>query len=219
MTIINKRKLIYILFACLLVISAGSVFVLSPYYALACISVACILLYIASIRLLAAGSDRMRLTVILWFLAFLFFLTDATMLNSEFYRNSAPLSGWSIEAVTEYAKTHLFLHPFDSFSHFIGGYQRGVMAFKWVFLNIFGNFVAFMPFAFFLPYLIKGIDNFIKFLLCIVAIVLFVELMQLVLMTGYADVDDLILNCTGAMIAYFVINNGLSQRLMRKIHL
>ena len=199
--------------------AAGSVFFLSPYRALICTAIASLLLYISSVRLLNAGCDRMKTTVVLWFLAYIFFLLDITLLNSEFLRNAQPFAGWSVEAVAEYAKTHLFLHPFDSFKYFIGGYQQGIMSFKWMFLNIIGNFVAFMPFALFIPYLFKHIRSWFTFLIVIALVVTFIETMQLVIMTGYADIDDLILNCSGAMLAYFIVNGGLGRRVKKALHL
>lgn len=80
------------------------------------------------------------------------------------------------------------------------------LSFKQAFLNIIGNILAFMPFAFFLPYFAKRNMKFVRFLELMVLISLSVELIQMITLSGSFDVDDIILNVLGALIAYFILN-------------
>lgn len=92
----------------------------------------------------------MRVTVAFWFAAFLALLLFMTLLSREFLRNGQLLHNWSLQTVRKYAETHVSFAVFRSVRYFVGGYLRGVMSIKWVLVNLGGNLIAFMPFAFFL---------------------------------------------------------------------
>lgn len=59
-----------------------------------------------------------------------------------------------------------------------------------------------MPFAFFLPLLFKKQNNFKTFLLTMICIVIGIELLQFITMSGSCDIDDVILNVSGSLIMY-----------------
>ena len=101
---------------------------------------------------------------------------------------------------------------------FINAYKTEALDTLIVVENILGNFFGFMPMAFFVPIIFKKINSGFKFLVFIAVIVLMIEVLQLVFLTGSADIDDFILNVAGAMAAYgffgiknlkFVINRFL----------
>ena len=83
--------------------------------------------------------------------------------------------------------------------------------------NLLGNFLVFMPFAFFVPALIKVINSAWRFLAFICAVVLVIELLQIVFLTGSADIDDFILNVTGAMAAYGIMQITAVQKVINKL--
>ena len=74
-----------------------------------------------------------------------------------------------------------------------------------VMLNLFGNVCAFMPMAFFLPLLFKKQNKFRYFVITMVLMILGIEFLQLVTGSGRFDVDDLILNLSGAVLAYLIL--------------
>jgi len=82
---------------------------------------------------------------------------------------------------------------------------RHTLPFYIVFLNLAGNVLAFVPFGFFLPMLVKGKKKSFPFIFmggflttCLI------ELTQLVAKVGCCDIDDVILNSSGVIIGYIV---------------
>ena len=70
------------------------------------------------------------------------------------------------------------------------------------FENLVGNIVVFIPFGFLFPYVIKGGRNFLVMLFHAFLLVLGIEVFQLFSAFGAFDVDDILLNCFGAVIGY-----------------
>lgn len=70
------------------------------------------------------------------------------------------------------------------------------------FENLVGNVVAFIPFGFLLPYVLKRAGNFFVMLLNAFLFVLGIEVFQLFSAFGAFDVDDILLNCFGAVLGY-----------------
>lgn len=66
-------------------------------------------------------------------------------------------------------------------------------------LNLWGNFLGFIPAGFMLPFLFRKLDSILKITVATFFISLAFELIQLVTNTGVFDVDDLILNTTGGL--------------------
>ena len=59
-----------------------------------------------------------------------------------------------------------------------------------------------MPFGYLLPQAYRRMDSFWKVTLLGFLLSLLVEIMQLLLMVGIFDVDDLIMNVTGVMLGF-----------------
>lgn len=70
------------------------------------------------------------------------------------------------------------------------------------FENLVGNIVVFIPFGFLFPYVIKRGRNFLVMLFHAFLLVLGIEVFQLFSAFGAFDVDDILLNCFGAVIGY-----------------
>lgn len=70
------------------------------------------------------------------------------------------------------------------------------------FENLAGNIVVFVPFGFLFPYVIKKGKNFLVMLLHVFLLVLGIEVFQLFSAFGAFDVDDILLNCLGAVTGY-----------------
>ncbi len=70
------------------------------------------------------------------------------------------------------------------------------------FENLVGNIVVFIPFGFLLPYVIRWGRNFFVMLLHAFIFVVGIEVFQLFSAFGAFDVDDILLNCFGAVIGY-----------------
>ncbi len=72
------------------------------------------------------------------------------------------------------------------------------------FENLVGNVVVFLPFGFLLPYVLKRGRNFFVMLLNAFLFVLGIEVFQLFSAFGAFDVDDILLNCLGAVMGYMI---------------
>lgn len=70
------------------------------------------------------------------------------------------------------------------------------------FENLVGNVVAFIPFGFLLPYVQPGSRRFFVLLLNAFLFVLGIEVFQLFSAFGAFDVDDILLNCVGAVMGW-----------------
>ena len=84
---------------------------------------------------------------------------------------------------------------------------RNILGWRAVFLNIFGNVLAFMPFGFFSAGHL-GADETLVYheYLSSFAMSLLVETMQLVGKVGSFDVDDLLLNTIGGFAGYIILS-------------
>lgn len=71
-----------------------------------------------------------------------------------------------------------------------------------VVINLFGQVVAMMPLAILLPVVSNKFTKWSYCLSATVVISIFVEVMQLIFMTGFCDIDDIILNTIGVSIVF-----------------
>lgn len=95
--------------------------------------------------------------------------------------------------------TAMNLTPFKTISYYLRGEDTtGTMP------NLLGNLLLFVPFGLFLPYLFKIFKRLKVYLLFVFSVSLFLEIIQLVTAYGTFDVDDLILNVTGALLGFLI---------------
>lgn len=83
-------------------------------------------------------------------------------------------------------------------------YTRSI-GYDYAFINLFGNIIPFMPFGFLLPLFMKKKMNFWKTAAAGMAFSLACEITQDLTMTGFFDVDDIILNTLGVMVGYWCL--------------
>lgn len=86
------------------------------------------------------------------------------------------------------------------------------------FENLVGNVLAFVPFGFLLPYVHRYGKRFFVMLLNAFVFVLGIEVFQLFSAFGAFDVDDIILNCLGAVWGYlfYIIYESIKRKYVRK---
>lgn len=81
------------------------------------------------------------------------------------------------------------------------------------FENLVGNLVVFLPFGYVLPIISKQAKHFIILLIYAFFFSLAIEVFQLVSAFGAFDVDDILLNCIGAIVGFFILK--LNERLFK----
>ncbi|MFB7502040.1 VanZ family protein [Streptomyces broussonetiae] len=108
------------------------------------------------------------------------------------------------------ALTHNNLRPGDSIRAYLDR-----PAFQDTVKQLGGNVVLGMPFGLLLPVLVSRARGLVRVAVVTALVMLLVELMQGTMITGRAfDIDDVILNTTGALLAYLL----LGRRLGRAVH-
>lgn len=102
------------------------------------------------------------------------------------------------------------LTPFREIRRFLE--YRRVLGAKAVFLNLFGNVLAFLPFGFCWPLLHKNRPNWFATTVTALAFSFLVETVQLVFKLGSFDVDDILLNTVGGLLGYLLLQIWLTKR-------
>lgn len=83
--------------------------------------------------------------------------------------------------------------------------------------NLLGNLIMLVPFGILMPMLFKRYRKTLNFFIFIFILNLSIETLQITIKLGIFDVDDIILNCTGAMIAYGFIRLIRSNPFINKL--
>ena len=98
---------------------------------------------------------------------------------------------------------HINLIPFRTLRLFAGlldsvrpEYVRAAV------INLGGNIFMFIPLGFLLPRVFSGCTSLLRILATTAAIITVVEIIQLLTLVGYCDIDDLILNVLGSGLGY-----------------
>ncbi len=96
------------------------------------------------------------------------------------------------------------LKPFYTIKRYLRAYFNHNVSIMTVLENLFGNFILFFPMSFFVLYKFRKISIF-KYMIFLMLGIILIEGIQFLLMIGVADIDDLILNFSGAVISYLLI--------------
>lgn len=75
----------------------------------------------------------------------------------------------------------------------------------WALKNLIANVVLFIPWGFLLPLIHERLKKIIPFSCLSFAVILFIEMAQLIFLIGHFDVDDIFLNLAGAFIGYAIL--------------
>ncbi len=196
---------------------------ISPHIRLVFLAFTCLFAYFASFIFAKTLSDEktqrlMKGTFWAFFALYILLLVTLVLFDSYFGRVGVTnIPKWSREAFGKYLDSSVNILPFKTISEFITGAFVKTVSVKSLITNIFGNLAAFAPFAFFLPLLFDKLRSFKSFLTAMIIIVLSAEILQMLLLTGACDIDDLILNVGGACIAYVILKSEYINKLIKKI--
>lgn len=178
--------------------------------------------YMAS-RLLCIGAKSrvaeriMKINFIWLFVIYAVVVIDFTLISESFGRNISNIFLLSESDVKEYIAENTNIVPFGTIKLYINAYKADNIERYIVFENLLGNLLVFMPFALFLPIICKKTNSALVFLGVISATVIIIELLQIVFLTGSADIDDFILNVAGAMAAFGILRIKAVKRFVDRI--
>ena len=166
---------------------------ISPLVKLIWLAPVCISLYIGG-RLICVGEAHTRRVMLptcaAIFALYCVLLLDVVLFDSMWFDREP-------EAVRS-----MNLIPFATISAFIGSMFRSQALFFKAVFNLGGNLVLFCPFALFLPLLSRITGKWYGVLGISALSIVAVELIQYVTARGNGDVDDVILNLSGVMILW-----------------
>lgn len=153
----------------------------------------------------------------MWMALFVFYVLQMVYMlffSSEFARDYVSIQTQSYQEALQTQWTYgTNLIPFHTIKSMIAifslpGYSNSI-----AYINLLGNFVAFMPFAFFLLLLFEKTKKVWRFSLFMSTVIISVEVTQFFTLTGSMDIDDYLLNFTGVMIAYGILRSSSFQRI------
>ena len=101
--------------------------------------------------------------------------------------------------------------PLRTIKLFVKSYYQGYLPLSIITINLIGNILAFMPLAIFLQTLFKSQRKSSVYFITASLLIIGVEILQVLTMSGSGDIDDYILNVVGSMLIYFIV------KLYRKV--
>jgi glycopeptide antibiotics resistance protein len=126
------------------------------------------------------------------------------------FREVAAHGWWQRVIHRIHEKERINLRPFLMFKQF-----------RWSSEQVLGNFVMLLPLGIYIPLLFPKLSVFFKvFIICLLVSVS-IELMQLITSYRSTDIDDVILNTSGAVIGYVIYKmiRGMSGRQLTNIRI
>lgn len=162
-------------------------------------------------------AEMIKNRLFLIFVFYIIMLVDFTLIDDAMGRNIFSVLQYNGMTFSNYLNESTNLIPFATVRLFINGYLNGKLTLFAMLENILGNFVVFMPMPFFLHCLFDRFDKPYKLFTAVLGFVCLVELLQLALRTGAADIDDVILNVSGAMLFYGFIKTEKVSRIITKL--
>ena len=160
------------------------------------------------------GNNRpMKINLRVFLVLYLLLFATLTLFDPLWGRNSGIVI-WNRELFDMYVQNSLNLIPFKTVLQY---FNRGTI--NQLVVNIIGNLVCLMPLGILLPLNFEKQRRTEIFLLTCVSIVAAVEILQFVTLSGSCDIDDLILNVSGAFLIYLFTKNDEAFGFLKQIFL
>lgn len=154
---------------------------------------------------------KKTIKALLWvsFIIYCFVLFLVLLSGMRVRRDYMPL-GEYIECFTNFI-------PFRSINDYINQLNAGTIGYGVVKANIVGNLILFFPMGIYLPLLFRRLRKLWKTVSLVFLLILIVESAQLLFKIGSFDIDDFLLNISGAAAGYGLWSikpvNGLFTKL------
>lgn len=139
-----------------------------------------------------------KVVAIVVFIAYMCFLSYFLFFSPVLGRHHDSLS--YLNNVNSYRDYNL--EPFRLIKMYIK--YADSLGFKYIFLNLYGNVLCFLPFGFLVPFMISWKHRFINTVFIAAITSAIIELLQYIFAVGTGDIDDIILNTCGAVVGYII---------------
>ena len=220
-----KNKILFILFYSFSIITFilylyidYVLIIVNPLVKLFILFIICILTYFGGHFLIKYNKKykyiSYKLNLIIWFILYVIFLLRITLFDSFFNRRNILFIGSNRIIFRDYMNYVINLIPFRVIISFIIDFINKAVSFDKFIYNLLGNFIAFTPFAFFLPRLFKKMSNTKTFIITMFVIVSIIEIIQFITLTGTFDIDDYILNISGAYVMFKLLKKDKVKKYL-----
>lgn len=152
------------------------------------------------------SNKPMKIYLYAIFILYIITLIKLTLFDSDYGRVGLNFFDWSKENFEVYVRNNNLI-PFKTIIEYITRQDRVAI------INLLGNLIAFAPMGLFLPLLFKK-QNKLN-----IAIILVIEVLQFLSLSGSFDIDDLILNLLGALLIYGLYKIRKINQLVNKLFL
>ena len=109
---------------------------------------------------------------------------------------------WQNISLIDYIRWPSNIVPLKTIIFYIGALFDGSMNIQTPIYNLFGNLLMFLPMGIYLPDFFNKLRRFGRFSICMAVLLLLIEIVQVLLMRGSFDIDDMILNIAGAWVGF-----------------
>lgn len=143
---------------------------------------------------------RRNRAILVLFILYTLLIIKVIIFKFSFAQMQEIINGWQKGVIWEGLGSANF-HLFKTIKLYVRHYRMpNINSFG----NLFGNILVFIPFGFLLPMVHPICRHFIALLANTFVFVFGIEMFQLLSAFGTFDVDDILLNCTGAVLGYLV---------------
>lgn len=158
------------------------------------------------------SNKPMKIYLYAIFILYIITLIKLTLFDSDYGRVGLNFFDWSKENFEVYVRNNNLI-PFKTIIEDITRQDRVAI------INLLGNLIAFAPMGLFLPLLFKKQNKLKNFIFTNIAIILVIEVLQFLSLSGSFDIDDLILNLLGALLIYGLYKIRKINQLVNKLFL
>ena len=161
-----------------------------------------------------SGNNRpMKINLRIFLALYLLLFVTLTLFDPLWGRNGGFVN-WNSELFETYVQNSLNLVPLKTILQYFSKGTPNQFA-----VNIIGNLVCLMPLGILLPLNFEKQRRTGNFLLTCILIVSAVEILQFATLSGSCDIDDLILNVSGAFLIYLFTKSKEAFGFLKQIFL